>query len=115
MKTELTTLIAEFAKANKVSKIKTTEFIETVLAQHTVKKEKTVREKVKNERVIDRIYNLAANFQTFNVGQAAELTNSSWIASYHAIKHLAKEGKIKEVSKQETGKRGKKSAIWSIA
>jgi hypothetical protein len=144
MKIDFTILLEELVKTRGSAKTKNTEFVDAVLAQHYIKKEREERKverenrsdlksdrdkrneeilkqkleaKIngKPEKIIDRIYNLAKDYKTFNIGEAAEAVGASWGTSYHAIKQLAKEGKLKEAAKQETGKRGKKSVIWSIA
>ena len=124
MNTNLTTLINEFAKNNRVGKARVEELVSKVVSNcqiTTPKKVRIPKQKIektsRNARrdfIKNEIETMAKNFEVFSVlGVAKKLYASPYLV-HKIIMECQSENTIKMVDKVKNGKRGRSAIMFMI-
>lgn len=109
MNADITNMIQNFAKSNKVSKVKVENLINDIFK---------VSNKTKGRKPLgipSKIEELAKNFEVFSVHEIVERFNVSRVTADKAIKECHAKGVVKIVGKKpsKTG-HGRKDVVWGI-
>lgn len=113
MNTNITNMIQNFAKSNKVSRVKVENLVLEALKASGALKVHQKRGRKPNG-LNKNIENMAKNFETFTVVELMSKFNVSRPTIVKAIEDCQKNGVISPLGKMSTGK-GRNHTVWGIS
>jgi len=113
MNTNITNMIQNFAKTNKVSRVKVENLVlEALKASGTIK---TPKKRGRKPNTLNKsIETMAKNFETFTVSELMSKFNVCRPTVVKALEDCRKKGVIAPLGKMPSGK-GRKHVVWGIS
>lgn len=113
MNANITNMISDFAKINKVSKIKVENLVlEALKASGALK---TPKKKGRKSMGIDvEIENMVKNFEVFTVRDIMVKFSVSRPTAMNALTKCVNRGTVAAITKDSTWGRGRKDVVWGI-